>query len=100
MMLTAGYCMTALCVLPLNTARHVARCSRTPQELYALGAIAEAPAPHLPVTAAADQPVSPAAAAAAGLDAEDEVAVLSQEFHGHQLKHHMTAEELQQHRRH
>jgi hypothetical protein len=54
------------------------------------------------VTAAADQTVSPAAAAAAaaGLDAEDEVAVLSQEFRGHQLKHHMTAEELQQHRRH
>ncbi|WIA30064.1 hypothetical protein OEZ86_000159 [Tetradesmus obliquus] len=73
------------------------------QELYALGAIAEAPAPHLPVTtashAAAGTPAA-AAAAAAGTGVDDaEQEVLSQEFRGLQLRHHMTPEELAQHRR-
>ncbi|WIA09994.1 hypothetical protein OEZ85_010206 [Tetradesmus obliquus] len=73
------------------------------QELYALGAIAEAPAPHLPVTAAshavAGTPAA-AAAAAAGSGVDDaEQEVLSQEFRGLQLRHHMTPEELAQHRR-
>ncbi|KAF6257328.1 HCO3 transporter family-domain-containing protein [Scenedesmus sp. NREL 46B-D3] len=64
------------------------------QALYALGGIAEAPAPHLPVTGAADQSMT---GSAAGVDAEDEAAVLSREFHGHHLRHHMTAAELRQH---
>uniref|UniRef100_A0A383W2A2 Bicarbonate transporter-like transmembrane domain-containing protein n=1 Tax=Tetradesmus obliquus TaxID=3088 RepID=A0A383W2A2_TETOB len=70
------------------------------QELYALGAIAEAPAPHLPVTAASHAVAGTPAAAAAGSGVDDaEQEVLSQEFRGLQLRHHMTPEELAQHRR-
>uniref|UniRef100_A0A383W1H7 Uncharacterized protein n=1 Tax=Tetradesmus obliquus TaxID=3088 RepID=A0A383W1H7_TETOB len=69
-------------------------------ELYALGAIAEAPAPHLPVTAASHAVAGTPAAAAAGSGVDDaEQEVLSQEFRGLQLRHHMTPEELAQHRR-
>jgi hypothetical protein len=52
------------------------------------------------VTAAAAGQAVPgtAAAAAAAADADEEEEVLAQEFRGHQLKHHMTAAELQQHR--
>lgn len=61
------------------------------QELFELGAITEAPAPHLPVTAAGpssgEHPWH-----------EDEAEVVSKEFHGLQIKHHLTREsvELQQ----
>jgi hypothetical protein len=58
------------------------------QELYDLGAIDEAPAPELPT-----------AAAAGGGDelwGEDEAEVVSREFHGLQIKHHLTRESLEQ----
>lgn len=62
------------------------------QELYELGAIAEAPAPHLPVAAAAGP------SSGELLWGEDEAEVVSKEFHGLQVKHHLTREsvELQQ----
>lgn len=63
------------------------------QELYELGAIAEAPAHHLPT----------AAAGGAGaqlwdgvVDDADEAEVVSKEFHGLQIKHHLTRESLEQ----
>lgn len=62
------------------------------QELYELGAIAEAPAPHLPVAAAAG------AAGGELWGEEDEAEVVSREFHGLRVKHHLSREsmELQQ----
>lgn len=60
------------------------------QELYELGAIDEAPVPELPTAAAAGGAPSDA------LWGEDEAEVVSREFHGLQIKHHLTRESLEQ----
>lgn len=65
-------------------------CCAVLQELYDLGAIAEAPAPHLPATAAGADTLDD------GLWGDDEAEVVSREFHGLQLKHHLTRESLRQ----
>jgi hypothetical protein len=61
------------------------------QELYELGAIADAPAHHLPTAAAGGHEGSLWDA-----DADDEAEVVSREFHGLQIKHHLTRESLEQ----
>lgn len=58
------------------------------QELYDLGAITEAPAPELPTAAGEAQNDE--------LWGEDEAEVVSREFHGLQIKHHLSPESLEQ----
>ncbi|KAF8069590.1 BOR1 [Scenedesmus sp. PABB004] len=62
------------------------------QELFLVGAIAEAPAPALPVAA------GDAGGVAAPSGGEDERSIIESEFRGNQLRHHLTREELEQQR--